>query len=72
MLADLDGLCSDNFKLSITKQNIHDGLKYCPERQFKLLAFNVGKFALFAWALFKHLLPAKTLNKISIMGEDRT
>lgn len=30
VIADLQGLGSDNFKLAITKRNLGDGLKYSP------------------------------------------
>jgi len=69
IIADLTNLSSDNFKLSITKQNLNDGLKYCPERQFKFIAFNLAGFATAVWKLLKHLLPKRSLNKISIVGQ---
>lgn len=71
VLADLQDLSTNNYKLAITKQNIHDGLKYCPERQYKFLAINVGSFAKTLWMVFKNVLPAKTLSKINIMGQDK-
>lgn len=30
IIADLTGLSSDNFKLSVTKRNVADSLKYSP------------------------------------------
>jgi hypothetical protein len=30
VIADTEGLGSDNFKLSISKRNVSDGLKYAP------------------------------------------
>ena len=39
VLADVHNLCSDNFKLAITKRNIHEGTHYCPERQNKMVVF---------------------------------
>jgi hypothetical protein len=71
VIADLANLSSDNFKLSITKQNVNDGLKFCPERQFKFIAFNLAGFANTLWKLFKHLLPKRSLSKINIVGEDK-
>ena len=71
VIADLEGLSSDNFKLAITKQNIHDGLTYCPERQYKFIALKVAGFASALWKMFKHLLPKKTLHKINIVGHDQ-
>ena len=71
VIADLTNLSSDNFKLSITKQNVNDGLKFCPERQFKFIAFNLAGFANALWKLFKHLLPKHTLSKINIVGKDK-
>ena len=70
-LADLDNLGSANFKLSITKQNISDGLRYSPERQLKIIAFNASGFATGLWNIFKLLLPKRTLSKINILGTDK-
>jgi len=70
-LADLDNLGSANFKLSITKQNISDGLKYSPERQLKIIAFNASGFATALWSIFKLLLPKRTLSKINILGTEK-
>lgn len=70
-LADLDNLGSANFKLSITKQNISDGLKYSPERQLKIIVFNASGFASGLWSILKHLLPKRTLCKINILGTDK-
>lgn len=72
VLADLEGLSTSNYKFAITKQNVNDGLKYCPERQYKFLALNVGSFAMTLWYVFKNVLPAKTLTKINIIGQDKT
>ena len=71
VLADVHDLCSDNFKLAITKRNIHEGTTYCPERQYKFIAFNVGPWASSLWKVFKFLLPKRTLGKINLLSEDR-
>lgn len=68
IIADLTNLSSDNFKLSITKQNLNDGLKFSPERQFKFIAFNLAGFATALWKLFKNILPKRSLSKINIIG----
>ncbi len=60
IIADVEGIGSENFKLAITKQNINDGKLYCAERQFKLFAVNVGSFAYFCYRFIKPLLPKKT------------
>ena len=71
VIADLENLSSDNFKLSITKRNVGDSLKYSPERQLKLLVVNASMFAHMIWKLLKPLIPAKTVNKIDIIGSDK-
>ena len=71
VLADVQNLCSDNFKLAITKRNIHEGTHYCPERQNKLIAFNVGPWGSSLWKLFKFLIPKRTIGKINLLSEDK-
>lgn len=68
VIADVAGLGSDNFKLAITKRNMGDCLKFCPERQHKLIAVNVSAFANFVWGVLKPLLPKRTVSKLSIAG----
>lgn len=70
ILADMEGLSSKNMKLAITKRNIADSLKYCPERQYKFIAFNVGFFSETVWKIISPLLPKKTLLKVSLLGKD--
>jgi hypothetical protein len=71
VIADVQGLGSSNFKLAITKRNVGDCLKYCPERQHKLIAVNVSTFATFLWGALKPLLPKRTISKLSIAGCDK-
>jgi len=71
IIAELEGLSSANFKLSMTKRNIADSLKYSAERQYKLVAVNVATFAYTCWAFLKPLLPKKTLHKINVLGTDK-
>ena len=71
VLADVHDLSSANFKLAITKRNIHEGTTYCPERQYKFIAFNVGSWASSLWKMFRFLLPKRTLGKINLLSEDR-
>lgn len=67
----MQGLGGDNFKLSITKRNMGDCLKFCPERQHKLIAVNVSTFANFVWGVLKPLLPKRTVAKLSLAGSER-
>ena len=71
IIADLTELSSDNFKFSITKRNLDDALKFCPERQFKFIVFNLAGFATTLWKLFNYMLPKRSLSKVSIVGEDK-
>jgi len=71
VIADIEGLGADNFKLAISKRNVSDGLKYAPERQYKLFAVNLASFAYVVWSFLKPLLPKRTLSKISVLGSDR-
>jgi len=71
VLADVRGLGSDNFKLAITKRNVHDGTTYCPERQYKFIGVNVGSWGTNFWRVFNYLIPKRTLGKINLIGEDR-
>lgn len=67
----MEGLGSDNFKLAISKRNMADCLKYCPERQHKLIAVNVSTFATFVWGVLKPLLPKNTVSKLSVAGSEK-
>jgi len=71
IIADIENLSAENFKLSITKRNLADSLKYSPERQYKLICVNVGMFAYTVWGVLKPMLPKRTLSKINIFGTDR-
>ena len=71
VLADLEGLSSENFKLSITKRNVGDSLKYSPERQYKMHIVNASTFANLIWKVLKPLLPKRTIKKLNIIGSDR-
>jgi hypothetical protein len=39
VITDGEGLGFSNFKFSLTKKNLDGLLKYCPERQSKLIGF---------------------------------
>lgn len=71
VIADVSNLGSSNFKLAVTKRNINDGVKYCPERQHKLIAVNVSSFAYFVWSFLQPLLPKRTVSKLSVVGTDK-
>lgn len=71
VIADVGGLGASNFKLAITKRNVSDGLKYCPERQHKMIAVNVSSFAYFVWNFLQPLLPKRTVSKLSVVGTDK-
>lgn len=43
-------------------------MKYCPERQLKLIAVNASTFAQYCWYFIRPLLPSNTLHKINIAG----
>ena len=70
ILADVEGLAVENFKFAVTRRNVEEGLKYCPERQTKLYAVNVSNFSLFCWKFIKPLLPNKTHDKIVVTSND--
>ena len=72
IIADVEGLGTDHFKLEITKRNMGDSLRYCPERQYKLIAVNVGTFARIVWGVLKPLLPKRTVEKLCIAGSEKT
>ena len=68
IVADLQDIGYDNFKLAITRRNISDCLKYGPERQYKLIAINAGVFPHYCWSIIKPLLPKKTQSKVVVPG----
>ena len=71
VIADLENLSTENFKLSITQRNVGDSLKYSPERQYKLLIVNASVFAHMIWKFLKPLLPKRTIAKLNIIGCDK-
>ena len=71
VIADLDGLSTDHFKLTVTQRNVGDSLKYSPERQYKLLVVNASTFAHILWRVLKPLIPKKTLHKLNILSSDK-
>ena len=70
ILADLENIGANNFKLAVTRRNISDGSTYCAERQYKFFAVNVNMFAYYCWKFIKPMLPKKTVEKIFIGGND--
>lgn len=71
IIADVEGLGTDNFKLEISKRNMGDCLRFCPERQYKFIAVNIGTFARIVWGMLKPLLPKRTVEKLCIAGSDK-
>lgn len=48
-----------------------DSLHYCPERQYKFIAVNIGTFARIVWGVLKPLLPKRTIEKLCFAGSDK-
>lgn len=71
IIADVGDIGIDNFKVATTRRNMEDNLKYSPERQHKIIAINVGNFALYWWRLMRPLLPKRSQNKIVIAGSEK-
>ena len=70
IIADLQDVGADHFKVAVTRRNIADGETYCAERQYKFFAVNVKMFAYYCWRFIKPLLPKRTVTKIFIGGND--
>lgn len=68
VIADVENLGTKNLKLSLTKKNVESLLKYCPERQSRLIGINANWFAATIWAMVKPMIPKKTLEKIQVFG----
>ena len=71
IIADVENLGTDNFKVGITKKNLIDSLNFSPERQFKMIGVNVSSFALYWWKLISPLIPKNTQEKVLVAGNDR-
>ena len=71
IIADVENLGTDNFKVGITKKNLVDSLNFSPERQFKMIGVNVSSFALYWWKLISPLIPKNTQEKVLVAGNDR-
>lgn len=48
-----------------------DCLRYCPERQYKFIAVNIGTFARIVWGMLKPFLPKRTVEKLCMAGSDK-
>lgn len=62
---------SENFKLSLTKRNLLDSLKYCAERQHKLIAVNADSIAVYVYKLIRPMIPKRSQDKIIAVGSDK-
>ena len=71
IIADLDQITTENFKVAITRRNIADGAQYCPERQYKFFAINVQWFTYTIWTLIKPMLGKKAADSISVGGNNQ-
>jgi hypothetical protein len=67
LLADYEHFGSDNFKFHIAK-SVADASDMFPERQHKLIAFNLGGFCHFVYRIIKPIIPKYALDKIHIFG----
>lgn len=70
VLIDAEGISSANFDFSITKRNLNDLLRLCPERQFKMIGVHVGHFGYLCWNFIKPILPKRTQEKIVVASDD--
>ena len=71
VIADGEDLGLSNFKISLTKKNLEGLLKYCPERQSRLIAVHANFFGRTVWRVLRPLLPKKTLDKKKVLGYDK-
>lgn len=71
IIGDTSNQTSDNYKLSITKRNLIDALKYCSERQYRLISVNTDNLTYYIYRLIKHLIPKKSQNKILAVGTEK-
>lgn len=61
---------SENYKLTLTKRNLMDGLKYCAERQHRLIAVNADSIAVYVYKLIRPMIPKRSQDKIIAIGSD--
>lgn len=71
IIADTANNKSQNFKLSITKRNLSDCLKYGAERQYKLIAVNADSITVYVYKILKPVIPKRSQDKIMAIGGDK-
>ena len=59
-----------NVDFGMIKKSMKAGMKFGPERSYKIFAVNLNSVANICYKTMRPVIPQRTIDKLSLVGED--